>query len=52
MLRTLPHNGSLDWSWAQQSLEDRLQRIKDRREARAELRREMAAVGDAGMEDL
>ena len=52
MLRTLPHNGSLDWNWAQQALEERLQRIQDRREARAELRREMSAVNTDGMDEL
>jgi len=42
--RTLAHNGSLDWNWAEHELQERLQRIKDRREAREAVAAEMAGL--------
>ena len=51
--RTLAHNGSLDWNWAEHELQERLQRIKDRREAREAVAAEMAALQPmAADEDL
>jgi len=42
--RTIAESGSLNWLWAKAALNERLQRIRDRKDARESIAAEMAAL--------